>query len=137
MFAIEATNAKKWRWVSGVFAHRTDAEYFLQSIPVADRPMQHIVKLPVNKYPVFIIEDEKFEYGDINFVRAKIQSLVPDGDEDYIHMNVYALREDFAPAEPGSDSMGELLHWHITDWTLVPPRSTVFDQELAEIVSAG
>jgi hypothetical protein len=48
-------------------------------------------------------------------------------------LNVYAIREDFAPSEPGIDSMGSLLHWHITDWTLVPPRSEVFDEELAKI----
>jgi hypothetical protein len=95
--------------------------------------MQHIVEVPVSRYPVFVIEDGGFEYGDINFVRAKLRSLLPQGDEDHIHMNVYAVREEFAPTEPGIDSMGGLLHWHITDWTLVPPRSEVFDEELAEI----
>jgi len=133
MFAIEATNTKKWRWIAGVFKQRSAAEAFLIAVPEAARKMQHIVEVPVSSYPVFVIEDRGFEYGDIDFVRAKLKSLVPKGDEDHIHLNVYAIREDFAPSEPGIDSMGGLLHWHITDWTLVPPRSEVFDEELAEI----
>ena len=133
MFSIEATNTKKWRWIAGIFAHRGAAEAFLLSVPEAARSMQHIVELPVSSYPVFVIEYRGFEYGDVNFVRAKLKGLVPHGNEDHIHMNVYAVREDFAPIRPGIDSMGGLLHWHITDWTLVPPRSEVFDEELAEI----
>ena len=133
MFSIEATNTKKWRWIAGIFAHRATAEAFLLSVPEAARSMQHIVELPVSRYPVFVVEERGFEYGDLNFVRAKLQGLVPHGDEDHIHMNVYAVREDFAPTRPGIDSMGGLLHWHITDWTLVPPRSEVFDEELSEI----
>jgi len=133
MFSIEATNTKKWRWIAGIFAHRAAAEDFLLLVPETARSMQHIVELPVAKYPVFVIEDRGFEYGDENFVSAKLQGLVVHGDEDHIHMNVYAVREDFVPARPGTDSMGSLLHWHITDWTLVPPRSEVFSEELAEI----
>ena len=133
MFSIEATNAKKWRWIAGVFERRAAAEAFLLAVPEAARAMQHVVELPVSSYPVFVIEDRGFEYGDINFVRAKLRSLVPHGDEDHIHMNVYAVRADFAPTEPGIDSMGGLLHWHVTDRTLVLPRSEVFDEELAEI----
>ena len=133
MFSIEATNTKKWRWIAGIFAHRATAEAFLLSVPEAARSMQRIVEFPVSSYPVFVIEDGGFEYGDVNFVRAKLKGLVAHGDEDHIHMNLYAVQGDFAPARPGSDSMGGLLHWHITDWTLVSPRSEVFDEELAEI----
>lgn len=133
MFAIEATNTKKWRWIAGVFQHRSDAEAFLLAVPEAARAMQHIVELPAIRYPVFVIEDRGFEYGDIDFIRSRLKSLIPHGDEDHIHMNVYAIREDFAPSKAGIDSMGALLHWHITDWTLVSPRSEVFDEELLEI----
>ena len=135
MFAIEATNAKKWRWIAGIFKHRSAAEAFLLAVPEAARSRQHIVELPLQSYPVFVVEDRGFEYGDINFVRAKLCALVPHGDEDHIHLNVYAVREDFAPAQPGLDGMGALLHWHITDWTLRPPRSAVFDEELAAIAN--
>jgi|CXWL01.1.fsa_nt_gi transposase InsO family protein len=88
-----------------------------------------------DNYPVFIIEERGFEYGGINFVRAKLKSLVPHEDEDYVHMNVYAVCEDFAPAEPGIDYMGSLLHWHITDSTLLLPRSQVFDEMLVKIAN--
>ncbi|MFY7939595.1 MAG: hypothetical protein ACOVOX_01680 [Burkholderiaceae bacterium] len=133
MFAIEATNARKWRWIAGIFQHLDDAEQFLNSVPIQARAMQRIVEFPLQCYPVFIVEDQGFEYGDLDFVRAKLSALLPCGDEDQIHMNIYAVREDFVPAPPGVDSMGGLLHWHVTDWTLQPPRSAVFDEELSEI----
>jgi len=134
MFAIEATNTKGWRWIAGIFQERAAAEVFLLAVPDADRAMQHIVELPTNCYPVFVIEDRGFEYGDVNLVRARLRGLAPAGDEDHIHFNVYAIREDFAPTQPGADRMGGLLHWHVTDWTLKPPRSEVFEEELEEVV---
>jgi len=135
MFSIEATNPRKWRWIPGIFEHRVAAEALLLSVPEAARSMQHIVEFPVCRYPVFVMKNQGFEYGDINFVRAALRGLVPHGDEDYIHVNIYAVSEDFVPAKPGIDSMGSLLHWHITDSTLVAPRAQVFDQELAGIAS--
>ncbi len=133
MFAIEATNSKNWRWIAGVFQHRAAAEAFLQSVPEATQSQHRIVALPLQRYPVFIIEEDGFEYGDVHLVRAKLKRLVPQGDEDHLHLNVYAVREDFAPEEPGIDAMGSLIHWHITDWTLRPPRSLVFDEEISKI----
>lgn len=133
MFAIEATNAKNWRWISGIFQHRSAAEAFLLSIPPEARTRQRIIALQVRHYPVFIIEDKGFEYGGIDMVKGRLRNLVLSGDEDHIHMNIYAVREDFIPEKPGSDVMGGLLHWHITDETLRAPRSTVFDRELSDI----
>lgn len=137
MFAIEAKNLKGWRWIAGVFAEQSAAEAFLQAVPEPARAYQRIVELPLTKFPVFVIEDRGFEYGDIGFVRAKLQALVPNGDEDHIHLNVYVVLEDFSPAQPGIDSMGGLLHWHITDWTLKLPRSVVFDGELEELANGA
>jgi hypothetical protein len=135
MFAIEATNPKKWRWIAAIFHDRHRAEAFLQSVPETARPLQHIVEIPVENYPVFVVEDQGFEYGDLAFVRAKLKGLTQKGDEDFIHLNVYAVKEDFSPDVPGIDGMGSLLHWHVTDDTLQPPRSVVFDEELEEIAS--
>lgn len=137
MYAIEATKSKKWRWIAGIFEHHSTAKAFLLSIPEAVNCKQHIVELLLKRYPVFIIEERGFEFGDINFVRAKLKSLSPHGNEDYIHVNVYAVREDFAPAEPGIDNMGSLLHWHITDSILHSPRSQLFDEELTKIASGN
>ena len=136
MFAIEATNKKKRRWIAGIFLERQRAEAFLQSVPEEARELQSIVDVPVRNYPVFVIEDRGFEYGDLAFVRARLKSLMPNGDEDFIHLNVYAVKEDFAPDVPGVDAMGGLLHWHVTDDTLQSPRSVVFDEELGEIENA-
>jgi predicted RNA binding protein YcfA (HicA-like mRNA interferase family) len=41
-----------------------------------------------------------------------------------------AVRQEFRPSVPGTDNMGELKHWHVTDSSLKPPGSKVFDQSL-------
>ncbi len=135
MYAIEATNLKKWHWIAGIFEQHSAANAFLLSIPEEACSEQQIVELPLNNYPVFVVEGQRFEYGDVNSIRAKLKSLSPHGNEDYLHMNVYAVRENFVPAEPGIDNMGSLLHWHITDSILRLPRSQVFDELLVKIAN--
>lgn len=133
MYSIEAQNSKGWKWISGIFQSLAGAEGFLVLIPEAARALQRIVEIQPEKYPLFIIEDNGFQYGDLGFIQTRLKSLSPDGDEDHVHMNVYAVLEDFVPKVPGRDSMGSLLHWHITNESLVPPRSEVFDEELKEL----
>lgn len=133
MYSIEATNAKSWKWISGIFQTFEEAEGFLNLVPEPARSLQRILEIQPAKYPVFIIENNGFQYGDLGFIQTRLKSLTPSGDEDHIHMNVYAVLEDFIPDVPGRDSMGSLLHWHITDEALVPPRSEVFDEELREL----
>jgi hypothetical protein len=132
MFAIEATNPKRWRWIVGIFEQRGSAEAFLNDIPDETSNEYKLVQLPHISYPFFIVEDDGFEYGGLGFIRARLSKLVPKQDEDFIHLNVYAVREDFVPEVPGVDSMGGLLHWHITDSALREPRCRVFALELAE-----
>jgi len=135
MFVIEATNSRNWRWISGVFQHRANAQAYFDSIPESARPLQRIVEVRLAAYPLFIIEQQGFEYGDLHFVKDKLRALVPAGNDDHAHFNVYVIREDFVPAKPGTDIMGILMHWHITDEYLAPPRATSFANQLTKIVS--
>ncbi len=137
MYSIEATNAKNWKWISGIFQTLADAEGFLSLVPEPARSLQRIVEIQATKYPGFIVEDNGFQYGDLGFIQTRLKGLTPYGDEDQVHMNVYAVLEDFAPDIPGRDSMGSLLHWHITDELLVSPRSEVFDEELKELARSA
>lgn len=137
MYVIEATNAKGWRWISGVFHRRTDAQNFFDLIPEADRALQRIVDIPATLYPMFITENAGFEYGDLSFIQAKIQSLTPQKDPDHRHMNVYAVLEDFAPSIAGRDRMGALPHWHITDSTLEPQEAAALLQTLKKLKALG
>ena len=132
MFAIEATNEKGWRWISAICSDRGVAEDFLASVPEKVRPFQRLVELPIPKYPIFVLEDRSFEYGDAAFVRQRLAKLIPTGGEDDILLNVYIVEEDFIPEQAGEDSMGSLYHWHITDDSLKPPRSDVIESELRE-----
>lgn len=118
-----------------VFSEHADAQSYFQSIPDEARSFQKIVELPEIKFPFFIIEDHGFEYGGLPMVRDRLRETTPTGKDDEVFFNIYAIRSEFRPAVPGVDNMGDLQHWHITDWTLTPPRSVVFDQELVEIAS--
>jgi hypothetical protein len=109
-------------------------ERFLNLVPESVRALQRIVEIQITNYPIFIVEDEGFQYGDLAFIQSVLKGLTPIGDEDHIHVNVYAVREDFAPDIPGTDYMGMLLHWHITDDSLAPPRLKALNAELRKIV---
>ena len=132
MFAIEAVNEKGWRWISAICQERRAAEAFLASVPPALRPIQRLVELGVRGYPLFVVEDRGFEYGDSDFVRTRLAEAVPCGNEDAILLNVYIVHEDFVPDMAGEDSMGAIYHWHITDSSLKPPRADVIAEELLE-----
>ena len=62
MYVIEATNAKKRQWISGIFCDRAKAEAFFLSIPESARSFQRIIEIPVTRFPFFIVEDRGFEY---------------------------------------------------------------------------
>ncbi|MCZ8322878.1 MAG: hypothetical protein O9296_15040 [Novosphingobium sp.] len=132
MVAIEAQNDKGWRWISAICRDRKVAEAFLGSVPPELRSMQLLVEIPHANYPLFVIEDRGFEYGNAQLVRKRLAELQPSGEEDRVLLNVYIVREDFLPEYPGQDSMGYLFHWHITDDALKPPRSRVIAEELEE-----
>lgn len=133
IYLIEARDEKNGHWISGIFDNLATAETYLLSIPEADRVKQKLLKLPFTSYPFFVIEDHDFEYGDVNFIKAKLKSLTPQGDEDYVHINIFAICADFSPPQPGTDSMGCLPHWHISDKELLLPRSDVFIERLRRL----
>jgi hypothetical protein len=135
MHTIQSTNSKKWRWISALVITPTEAESQLLAIPEHLRHHHRIVEIPFSCFPVFMIEDNGFKFGDLEFIRHKLHNLKPTGDDNHVHLNVYAFKEAFAPERPGRDEMGRLLHWHVTDSTLRPPRAEVFDAEIAAIAS--
>ena len=137
MFAIESTNAKQWRWISGVVATRMEAEQLVSTIPGSERKFHRIIQIPIDQFPFFMVESRRFEFGGVEFVREMLHRLEKAGDEDQIHFNVYAFSAPFLPSVPGRDEMGGILHWHVTDATLRPPRAAAFDAELASIAGAA
>ena len=133
MFIIESTNAKGWRWLSGVFVSRVEAESELAAIADDVRHYHRIVETVSHSFPIFILESRGFEYVNHKQVLEALAATHPRGDDDYIHFNVYAVRQVFRPSTAGTDEMGGLLHWHVTDNTLRQPRARVFKAELAEV----
>jgi hypothetical protein len=64
----------------------------------------------------------------------RLKALQPKGDEDFIHLNIYAILVEFKSSAAGVDDMGGLVHWHVTDNTLRAPRAEVFRAELRKVV---
>ena len=135
MFVIQSTNPEGWRWLSGIFERRAAAASEWDAIPEQTRRFHKIVEVRTRAFPLFIIEDHGFECVSLPQVLDRLKALQPKGDEDYIHLNVYAVRSEFKPSAPGLDEMGGLVHWHVTDDTLRPPRAAVFKAELQEAAS--
>lgn len=135
MFAIESTNSKGWRWISGLVATRAEAELNVSAVPESERHFHKIVDVPIRAFPVFLIETNGFEFGGIEFVRQRLRQIEPSDDEDTVHFNVYAFTSRFLPKVPGRDEMGGVLHWHVTNDTLTSPRAEVFESELADIAN--
>ena len=75
MFVIEAVNEHGWRWVSAICRERDAAEAFLTSVPDDLRPIQRLAEIPNRTYPLFVVEERGFEYGDATFVRGRLAQL--------------------------------------------------------------
>lgn len=102
MFVIEASNEKGLRWISAICRERSSAEAFITSVPDGVRAAQKIVDVPHKAYPLFIIENGGFQYGDENFVRNNLAALTPSGSEDVVHMNILCCPRGF-PTEQSRD----------------------------------
>jgi hypothetical protein len=135
MFLIRSVNSKGWRWVSGVFDNRTSAYSELTSISAGSSVSHEMVEVGPDQFPVFIIEDKGFTCVSLPELLQRLDALEPNGSTDFVHFNVYALREAFKPAVPGRDDMGRIMHWHVDDDALNEPRASVFRTELVELAS--
>jgi len=119
MHAIEATD-ERLPWLSGVFEKRADAERYFAMIPEDLRRCQSIVEIQFSTYPFFIVEKcrpekDGFHYLDANGVRAILKALTPVGNKDGERLIIYVITEDFFASDAGTDNMGLLNHWHITN----------------------
>jgi hypothetical protein len=118
MYAIEATNEKGRRWISGFFEKQPDAEQYYSKIPAELRSRQYIREIPFSTYPFFVIENlierGPFQYVDVMAVEAALAALPPGGTEDDELLIIFQITADFFSPEAGTDCMGLLHHEHIT-----------------------
>jgi hypothetical protein len=134
MFIIKSSNAKGGRWISGIFRMMSDAEAELHSIP-DDNSTHVIVQIELDTFPFFIAENDEFSFGDVEFVLSKIRALKPIGEEQTVHMTVFAVTETFKPIKPGRDEMGRFKHWHIDDECLVEPNASDLNRDITHAAS--
>lgn len=115
MYYIEARNDSR-KWISAIFMDRKKAEIYLDSIPELLRSIQTLYEIPVNAYPVYLVEGNEFHFCDLDGLHATLLSVEinPDFDDsDAIYLNIYKISEDFASRKPGADHMGWLHHIHV------------------------
>jgi hypothetical protein len=112
VFVIEAKRGNL-RWISGVFKDDADATRFLERIPDELAEHQRLYEVPLKSYPVFIIEEKRFELASEAAVAERLAAIKEVADDLYVYFNIYRLTEDYEPDPPGSDYMGELEHYHV------------------------
>jgi len=135
MHVVQSMNARGW--ISGIFRMKEDADRFVARIPEPARTAHRTDHMPVEDYPLFIVEHQGFRFGDLAFALDSLRQLVPSPDEDQVHFNLYAVTEDFSPTRPGSDCMGRLQHWHVDNEQLEPGSLQLLIDELHLLVTQG
>ena len=121
MFVVQATDGFR-RWISGAFHSRSAVDMYLSQIPKKQRSKQSIIDLAGLTYPLYICEDEKgfhflTEVEVITALKHYTNDLRHD-DEDWCYTNLYRIVGNWQPKLPGTDYMGSLPHYHVTNSTL-------------------
>jgi hypothetical protein len=118
MFLVTAKRGRL-QWVSGVFQHRQDAESYLAEIPEELRSVQRAQAFQVSGYPLYMSEKEAgFHVMSGTDAESLLGALQRKSDDEWCYLNLYKLREDWRPDQPGTDQMGSLAHVHIENWHL-------------------
>ena len=127
MFLIESTNAKNWRWISGLVATRAEAELQLAATSESQRHFHKIVEISLPRSPIFMIEAQGSSSAISNSFASVFAFVEPAGDEDVVHFNVYAFKSHFLPEVPGrrNGSNTSLAH-HGCHAEIAAGRSTRF-----------
>lgn len=101
-------------WVSGVFERESDAQAYLQEIPVAERSKHTLGELDGLQYPGYLVEDtEGFRFLTEQAAVDDIRAHAPTADEDECCATLYRFDRDYRPKVAGEDEMGRLKHEHI------------------------
>ncbi|BAY82719.1 hypothetical protein NIES267_22030 [Calothrix parasitica NIES-267] len=109
---IEAVSDNR-KWISGIFLNEKDAENYFQLIPEDIRDGQRMKSVDLKEYPVYLVEAEEYYFVDLNGVREAINKIQVIQNCEYIYINIYEIKKDFIPENPGKDYMGMLKHVHI------------------------
>jgi len=142
MYAIEARKEKGKQWIFGIFKSRIDAERYFSTIPAGLRSRQSLKEIPFANYPFFVIEKcgpekDGFQYLDFEGVKAALTALRPIGTGDTELIIIFVLTEDFFSPEAGTDYMGILDHYHITNQSLGRKQHAFYLRYFRKVVAKG
>ncbi|MFO1225479.1 hypothetical protein [Roseateles sp.] len=132
MFLIESTNAKNWRWISGLVATRAEAELQLAATSESQRHFrQNRGDLRCRAPNLFMIEAQGFEFGDIEFIRQRLRLLSWLAMKTSFTSMSTRSNRTFFQRWPGRDEAG-FSHFIGTSATLPPSISVaeVLDSEM-------
>ncbi len=125
VFMVEAYRGDR-RWISGFFRTRLAAQQYLDKVPASPSTVQTIRDVGPLTYPFFVAELEwKFEALNGQGVQDLAREISVRRSEFPGHFNLYRIVNDWSPARPGADYMGELPHVHVEE------------AELAKVVQRG
>jgi len=87
MFVIEArreTHNRIWKWISGVFLDRSDADAYFESIPDELKCLQRLYSIPFSGYPLYMIEAYDFRFWPFADERC-LTAYEGAADGDFLH----------------------------------------------------
>ncbi len=112
MYYIEAQK-DSYKWISAIFMDKEKALSYMEKIPAHLKECQALCEIPLNTYPVYLVEGDVFHFCDVDGVHAALQAIEIKPDYEHIYLNIYKISEDFQSPKPGADYMGALFHIHV------------------------
>lgn len=103
------------KYISGVFQKSRDLEAYMKRVPEELRSIQVVKELPLQEYPIFILEemiDEKHIFSFYPSAETMEKDLQKKRSKKNYHLTTFDITEDYFPKNPGEDEMGVLDHEH-------------------------
>lgn len=115
--AIICTKGKR-KWVCAICDTHKQTEVYLRRI--SQDIKTEVVIFNANKYPVYIIEDDKgFSFtSEIRVVEKKMKAIEIIEDFDDCYFTYYIIEKQFTTRPYGEDRMGALDHIHVDNHSI-------------------
>ncbi|MCP4163688.1 MAG: hypothetical protein GY760_26815 [Deltaproteobacteria bacterium] len=122
MYVIEINNTEK-NWIVALCREKKKCGEYFDKLPEALKHKALKYEIPINDYPLFIIEncsdyqpENYFEFTDIEGLNEKVKLLKGEKqDSDYVYFRYYYRSRDYFQLSCESDFMLNLEHTEVTN----------------------
>ncbi len=122
MYVIEINNPKK-NWIVALCKEEKECVKYFDKLPEALKHKALKYEIPINDYPLFIIEncsdyqsENYFEFSDIEGLNEKVKLLKGEKqDSDYVYFRYFYRNRDYFQLSCESDFMLNQVHTEVTN----------------------